>query len=100
MQRAKEIYFKEWDPQHYSLPDNRFADDSRLLFYICVDGKAYSTFYFSNIDRLREFIKNVYVDGRYTGERSFDRPQMVKVILSVLCKILRYLLLLVTLNIL
>ncbi|XP_064975838.1 probable ADP-ribosylation factor GTPase-activating protein AGD14 isoform X2 [Musa acuminata AAA Group] len=49
-ERAKEIYFKEWDPQHYSLPDNR----------------------------LREFIKNVYVDGRYTGERSFDRPQMVK----------------------
>ncbi|XP_065050839.1 probable ADP-ribosylation factor GTPase-activating protein AGD14 isoform X2 [Musa acuminata AAA Group] len=54
-ERAKEIYFKEWDPQHHSLPDN------------------------SNIDRLREFIKNVYVDGRYTGERSFDRPQMVKV---------------------
>lgn len=32
MQRAKEIYFKEWDPQYNSLPDNRFADDSRLLF--------------------------------------------------------------------
>ncbi|URE27484.1 ArfGap [Musa troglodytarum] len=53
-ERAKEIYFKEWDPQHHSLPDN------------------------SNIDRLKEFIKNVYVDRRYTGERSFDRPQMFK----------------------
>ncbi|CAL9109656.1 unnamed protein product [Musa acuminata var. zebrina] len=53
-ERAKEIYFKEWDPQHHSFPDN------------------------SNIDRLREFIKHVYVDRRYAGERSFDRPPRVK----------------------
>ncbi|KAJ0971278.1 hypothetical protein J5N97_019237 [Dioscorea zingiberensis] len=53
-ERAREIYFKEWDPQRHSLPDS------------------------SNLDRLRDFIKHVYVDRRYTGERSTDRPPRVK----------------------
>nr|CAD1824200.1 unnamed protein product [Ananas comosus var. bracteatus] len=53
-ERAREIYFKEWDPQRNSLPDS------------------------SNVDRLRDFIKHVYVDRRYTGERSIDRPPRVK----------------------
>ncbi|KAA8523092.1 hypothetical protein F0562_009515 [Nyssa sinensis] len=52
--RAKEIYFKEWDPQRQSVPDS------------------------SNVERLRDFIKHVYVDRRYTGERSFDKPPRVK----------------------
>ncbi|XP_057506172.1 probable ADP-ribosylation factor GTPase-activating protein AGD14 isoform X2 [Actinidia eriantha] len=51
---AKEIYFKEWDPQRHSFPDS------------------------SNVERLRDFIKHVYVDRRYTGERSFDKPPRVK----------------------
>lgn len=51
---AKEIYLKEWDPQRQSLPDG------------------------SNVERLRDFIKHVYVDRRYTGERSFDKPPRVK----------------------
>ncbi|KAL6974365.1 hypothetical protein U1Q18_028547 [Sarracenia purpurea var. burkii] len=51
---AKEIYFKEWDPQRHSIPDS------------------------SNVERLRDFIKHVYVDRRYTGERSFDKPPRVK----------------------
>ncbi|WOL10844.1 putative ADP-ribosylation factor GTPase-activating protein AGD14 isoform X2 [Canna indica] len=51
-ERAKEIYFKEWDQQRHSFPDSR------------------------NIDRLREFIKHVYVDRRFAG--SFDRPPRVK----------------------
>ncbi|RAL37223.1 hypothetical protein DM860_004145 [Cuscuta australis] len=46
---AKEIYLKEWDPQRNSLPDG------------------------SNVERLRDFIKHVYVDRRYTGERGFPR---------------------------
>ncbi|TKY60906.1 Arf-GAP domain and FG repeat-containing protein 1 [Spatholobus suberectus] len=53
-QRAKEIYFKEWDPQRHSLPDS------------------------SNVDRLRDFIKHVYVDRRFTGERTYDKPPRVK----------------------
>ncbi|KAK7358308.1 hypothetical protein VNO77_00235 [Canavalia gladiata] len=53
-QHAKEIYFKEWDPQRHSLPDS------------------------SNIDRLRDFIKHVYVDRRFTGERTYDKPPRVK----------------------
>ncbi|KAJ1437946.1 ARFGAP/RecO-like zinc finger [Sesbania bispinosa] len=53
-QRAKEIYFKEWDPQRHSLPDS------------------------SNVDRLRDFIKHVYVDRRFSGERTFDKPPRVK----------------------
>ncbi|KAJ0961504.1 hypothetical protein J5N97_002008 [Dioscorea zingiberensis] len=53
-ERAKLIYFKDWDPQRHSFPDS------------------------SNIDRIREFIKHVYVDRRYTGERGTDRPPRVK----------------------
>lgn len=49
-ERAKEVYFKEWDPHRHSLPDS------------------------SNIRRLRDFIKHVYVDRRYTGEKSSDMP--------------------------
>ncbi|XP_071729500.1 uncharacterized protein [Rutidosis leptorrhynchoides] len=51
---AKEIYLKEWDAQHQSLPDS------------------------SNVEKLRDFIKHVYVDRRYSGERSFDKPPRVK----------------------
>ncbi|XP_065016499.1 probable ADP-ribosylation factor GTPase-activating protein AGD14 isoform X1 [Musa acuminata AAA Group] len=53
-ERAREIYFKDWDPQRHSFPDS------------------------SNIDRLRDFIKHVYVDRRYSGGRHGDRPQMLK----------------------
>lgn len=28
----------------------------------------------SNVDKVREFIKNVYVDKKYTLEKSSDRP--------------------------
>ncbi|KAJ0029974.1 hypothetical protein Pint_13136 [Pistacia integerrima] len=53
-QRAKEIYFKEWDPQRQSAPDG------------------------SNVERLRDFIKHVYVDRRYSGERNYDKPPRAK----------------------
>ncbi|XP_022157559.1 probable ADP-ribosylation factor GTPase-activating protein AGD14 [Momordica charantia] len=49
-QRAKDIYFKELDPQRHSFPDS------------------------SNVMRLRDFIKHVYVDRRYSGDRNFDKP--------------------------
>ncbi|KAH6761606.1 hypothetical protein C2S52_019039 [Perilla frutescens var. hirtella] len=51
---AREIYLKELDPQRNSLPDG------------------------SNIDRLRDFIKHVYVDRRYTGERNVEKPPRAK----------------------
>nr|GEY28413.1 probable ADP-ribosylation factor GTPase-activating protein AGD14 isoform X1 [Tanacetum cinerariifolium] len=51
---AKEIYFKEWDAQRQSFPDS------------------------SNVERLRDFIKHVYVDRRYSGERSLDKPLRAK----------------------
>ncbi|KAL6610552.1 hypothetical protein ACP70R_040521 [Stipagrostis hirtigluma subsp. patula] len=44
-ERAKEIYFKHWDFQGQSVIDS------------------------SDVDRLRTFIKNVYVEQRYTGQR-------------------------------
>ncbi|KDO54160.1 hypothetical protein CISIN_1g004435mg [Citrus sinensis] len=53
-QRAKEVLLKEWDPQRQSFPDS------------------------SNVERLRNFIKHVYVDRRYTGERNYDKPPRVK----------------------
>ncbi|KAK7377283.1 hypothetical protein VNO80_02705 [Phaseolus coccineus] len=45
-ERAKQIYLKELDPLRHSIPDS------------------------SNIPKLREFIKHVYVERRYTGESS------------------------------
>ncbi|XP_020108923.1 probable ADP-ribosylation factor GTPase-activating protein AGD14 isoform X3 [Ananas comosus] len=49
-QRAREIFLKDWDSQQMRLPDS------------------------SKIDKLREFIKNVYVDKKYAGGRSTDKP--------------------------
>lgn len=43
-ERARQIYFKTWDPHCNFFPDN------------------------SNIHKLRGFIKHVYVERRYTGE--------------------------------
>ncbi|XVE98507.1 hypothetical protein REPUB_Repub03eG0112500 [Reevesia pubescens] len=51
-ERARQIYFKAWDPQRHSPPD-------------C-----------SNLQRLRAFIKHVYVDRKYTGERSDSLPNL------------------------
>ncbi|KAL3825142.1 hypothetical protein ACJIZ3_021171 [Penstemon smallii] len=51
---AREIYLKEWDTQRNSLPDG------------------------SNIEKLRELIKHVYVDRRYTGERNVEKPLRAK----------------------
>ncbi|KAJ9538551.1 hypothetical protein OSB04_031284 [Centaurea solstitialis] len=56
---AREIYFKEWDAAHQSLPDS------------------------SNVERLRDFIRLVYVNRRYTGEKSFDKPPRVKLFPSM-----------------
>ncbi|CAK7334908.1 unnamed protein product [Dovyalis caffra] len=53
-QRARDIYFKEWDSQRQSAPDS------------------------SNVERLRDFIKHVYVDRRYTGERNHGKPPSTK----------------------
>ncbi|XP_010532839.1 PREDICTED: probable ADP-ribosylation factor GTPase-activating protein AGD14 [Tarenaya hassleriana] len=49
-QRAKEIYFKGFDLQRQSLPDG------------------------SNVERLRDFIRHVYVNKRYMGEKNDDKP--------------------------
>ncbi|XP_023645688.1 probable ADP-ribosylation factor GTPase-activating protein AGD14 isoform X3 [Capsella rubella] len=49
-QRAREIYLKNWDHQRQRLPEN------------------------SNADRVREFIKSVYVQKKYAGENVTDKP--------------------------
>ncbi|KAJ6354577.1 hypothetical protein OIU77_005227 [Salix suchowensis] len=48
-ERARQIYLKDWDPQRNQLPDG------------------------SNLQKLRDFIKHVYVDRRYTGEKSDEK---------------------------
>lgn len=53
-ERAREIFFKEWDPQRNSYPDS------------------------SNLDRLRDFIKHVYVDRRYAGGKNINGPPRAK----------------------
>ncbi|XVF56759.1 hypothetical protein PTKIN_Ptkin06aG0145700 [Pterospermum kingtungense] len=49
-QRARDIYLKDWDLQRQRLPDS------------------------SNADKIREFIKSVYVDRKYAGEKTSDKP--------------------------
>lgn len=49
-QRARELYLKDWDLQRQRLPDS------------------------SNADKIREFIKNVYVEKRYAGGTISDKP--------------------------
>ncbi|GMI79578.1 ARF-GAP domain 14, ARF GAP-like zinc finger-containing protein ZIGA4 [Hibiscus trionum] len=49
-QRARDIYLKDWDLQRQRFPDS------------------------SNADKIREFIKNVYVDRKYTGGKTHDKP--------------------------
>ncbi|GAB4837382.1 hypothetical protein Ancab_002260 [Ancistrocladus abbreviatus] len=46
--RARQTYFRTWDLERNAFPDS------------------------SNIHRLRDFIKHVYVDRRYTGEKPVD----------------------------
>ncbi|XWS57928.1 hypothetical protein CRYUN_Cryun09bG0215000 [Craigia yunnanensis] len=49
-QRARDIYLKDWDLQRQRLPNN------------------------SNADKIREFIKNVYMDRKYAGGKTSDQP--------------------------
>lgn len=49
-QRARETYLKDWDSQRHRLPDS------------------------SKVDKVREFIKSVYVDRRYAGGKNSDMP--------------------------
>ncbi|XP_058204228.1 probable ADP-ribosylation factor GTPase-activating protein AGD14 [Rhododendron vialii] len=49
-QRARETFLKDWDSQRQRLPDS------------------------SNADKVREFIKNVYVDRKYAGGKTSDKP--------------------------
>ena len=51
-ERARQIYLKEWDHQRQSHPD-------------C-----------SNLNKIREFIRHVYVDRKYTGESSDKLPKL------------------------
>ncbi|XP_022982054.1 probable ADP-ribosylation factor GTPase-activating protein AGD14 [Cucurbita maxima] len=53
-ERARQIYLKAWDPHRHSYPEN------------------------SNLHRLREFIKHVYVDRKYSGERAVDEIPRLK----------------------
>ncbi|XP_050370395.1 probable ADP-ribosylation factor GTPase-activating protein AGD14 [Argentina anserina] len=49
-QRAREIYLKDWDLQRQRFPDS------------------------SKVDKIREFIKSVYVDRKYAGGRTLEKP--------------------------
>ncbi|KAK0600177.1 hypothetical protein LWI29_012521 [Acer saccharum] len=49
-QRAREIYLKDWDLQRQRLPDS------------------------SNAEKVRQFIRNVYVDRRYAGGKDSEKP--------------------------
>ncbi|KAG2409322.1 ADP-ribosylation factor GTPase-activating protein [Vigna angularis] len=54
-ERANQVDLKEWDALRNSKPDSKYP---------------HKVFASSNIQKLREFIKYVYVERRYTGESS------------------------------
>jgi len=58
-QRANQIFLKEWDPLRNSKPDS------------------------SNIQKLREFIKFVYVERKYTGESSTSTLSRIRLVTFV-----------------
>jgi hypothetical protein len=58
-----------------------------FLFLGCITLSLIDMFVASNVDRLRDFIKHVYVDRRFTGERSYDKPPRVKVVKCLLSSI-------------
>ncbi|KAL6223482.1 hypothetical protein ACLB2K_006868 [Fragaria x ananassa] len=49
-QRAREIYLKDWDLQRQRFPDS------------------------SKVDKIRDFIRSVYVDRKYAGGRTLEKP--------------------------
>ncbi|XP_076909762.1 putative ADP-ribosylation factor GTPase-activating protein AGD14 [Bidens hawaiensis] len=49
-QRAREIFFRDWDPREQRLPDN------------------------SNVDKVRDFIKRVYVDKKFFASKTSGKP--------------------------
>ncbi|KAK1382795.1 ADP-ribosylation factor GTPase-activating protein AGD14 [Heracleum sosnowskyi] len=53
-ERARQIYLKAWDPERNTHPNG------------------------SDIHKIRDFIRHVYVDRRYTGARSFGMHTMQK----------------------
>lgn len=53
-ERAKQIYFRTWDPLYNSYPES------------------------SNVQRLREFVNNVYADRKYAGENSSSKLSIAK----------------------
>eukprot|EP00850_Spirogloea_muscicola_P010857 SM000065S20206 [mRNA] locus=s65:355604:360736:+ [translate_table: standard] len=70
-EKARQTLMREYDVARNGLPDNNSLAQS-----VCPP--------FSNPDRLREFIRAVYVDKRYTGERpppkstrSADRDELI-----------------------
>ncbi|KAL3844134.1 hypothetical protein ACJIZ3_001537 [Penstemon smallii] len=53
-ERARQIYFKSWDPQRNFYPDA------------------------SNLYKIREFIRHVYIDRKYAGQNSYDKQSIAK----------------------
>ncbi|XP_023768508.1 probable ADP-ribosylation factor GTPase-activating protein AGD14 isoform X2 [Lactuca sativa] len=49
-QRARETFLKDWDPREQRLPDN------------------------SNVEKVREFIKSVYVDKKFFASKASGKP--------------------------
>uniref|UniRef100_A0A0E0PQD0 Arf-GAP domain-containing protein n=1 Tax=Oryza rufipogon TaxID=4529 RepID=A0A0E0PQD0_ORYRU len=66
-ERGKEIYLKHWDFQGQPLPDIRSATKPDDYHRLLID-----------VDRLRNFIKIVYVDRRFTAERIGNHQPQAK----------------------
>lgn len=70
---------KDWDTQRQRLPDSRcrICDYLHKVLGILYNLNTESlrvSFSCSNVDKVRDFIKSVYVDRRYAIGKSFDKP--------------------------
>lgn len=51
-----------------------------IVMLVQTDFVLRQNFLSSNVMRLRDFIKHVYVDRRYSGDRNFDKPPRGKTV--------------------
>ena len=68
---------KDWDLQRQRLPDSRCRIYDLLLNETCrrLNGSFLNMFSScSNAEKVRQFIRNVYVDRRYAGGKDSEKP--------------------------
>ncbi|CAI0389894.1 unnamed protein product [Linum tenue] len=81
--RVKSISMAKFTPQEVGALQEGGNKILHVIYYYCSDFLPIFFFGGSNVDRLRDFIKHVYVDKRYTGDKNYGKPPIMKTVKSV-----------------